>query len=70
MTFVNYEKGFNYFWAKKVVTIHKSNADVKFVCWIYLSSIHSNILSLQQNTSPLSGLFTNIVYFLVIMESK
>jgi len=31
MTFVNYEKGFNYFWAKKVVTIHKSNVDVKFV---------------------------------------
>jgi len=68
--FVKYEKGFNYFWAKKVVTIHKSNADVTFVRWICLSSIRSNIFNLQQNTSPLSGLSTNTIYLLVIMESK
>jgi hypothetical protein len=61
--FVKYEKGLDYFWAKKVMMTRKSNADVMLVHSIFFSSLHNNILSLQQNTSPLLGLSTNIIYF-------
>jgi hypothetical protein len=65
---VKYENGLDCFWAKKVVMIYKSDVDVMLVHWICISSLHNNIFNLQQNISPLSGLSTNTIYFLVIME--